>query len=161
MAKSGAAKPTSDAKKPPRDEVGLLFDLVTEVPPTFHKLGAASRSVGAGSQRGGHWGLLRNLSQDGPQTVPQLARRRPVSRQHIQNVVNELIVKGLVRLKDNPAHKRSKLVELTDKGVVALDGMTARILEWVDHLAPEFEAEDLQVAVRTLQKLQTLIKIEP
>jgi len=51
-------------------------------------------------------GVLRSLARLGPQTVPQMAGARPVSRQHIQTIVNALAADGLVETIDNPAHKR-------------------------------------------------------
>jgi hypothetical protein len=38
----------------------------------------------------GKRGVLKGLDRLGPQTVPQMARARPVSRQHIQTLVNRL-----------------------------------------------------------------------
>ena len=51
-------------------------------------------------------GVLRNLLQNGPITVPAIAGLRPVSRQFVQKVVNELEAEGFVSFIDNPAHKR-------------------------------------------------------
>src|SRR5579871_4207071 len=61
-------------------------------------------------------GVMTSLAGVGPRTVPELARERPVSRQHIQAVVNELMTAGLVQATANPAHRRSQLIGLTDQG---------------------------------------------
>jgi DNA-binding MarR family transcriptional regulator len=60
--------------------------------------------------------LLLRLTQSGPQTVPQLARARMVSRQATQRLVNELAAEGCVTFVENVAHQRSHLVQLTPKG---------------------------------------------
>ena len=36
-------------------------------------------------------GLMRSLKLEGAQTVPQLARARPVSQKHIQKLASEMI----------------------------------------------------------------------
>lgn len=64
--------------------------------------------------------LLGGLERGGPQTVPQMARARAVSRQHVQTLVNELLAGGYVELIENPAHARSHLVRPTPRGEKAL-----------------------------------------
>ena len=88
------------------DEVVALYHLLRVVVALIHSdanLTAAAR------------GVLRGLDRIGPQTVPQIARARPVSRQYIQAVVNHLGKRRVVELVPNPAHKRSSLVQLTSK----------------------------------------------
>lgn len=63
-----------------------------------------------------HRGVMESLSAAGPRTVPELARVRPVARQHIQVLVDDLSELGLVETRPNPAHKRSPLVALTKAG---------------------------------------------
>src|SRR5579884_1073083 len=61
-------------------------------------------------------GVLQDLMREGARTVPQLARRRSCSRQHVQALVNRLRADGLAELVDNPDHRRSRLVRLTPAG---------------------------------------------
>lgn len=68
-------------------------------------------------------GVMRNLMAHGPMTVPDIAALRPVSRQFVQRIVDTLRAKGWVELLANPAHKRSHLVQLTEKGRVQLTAM--------------------------------------
>jgi len=49
-------------------------------------------------------------------SVPDIARRYDVSRQHVQVTVNRLIRRGLLRSIENPRHKRSRLIRLTEPG---------------------------------------------
>ena len=49
-------------------------------------------------------------------SVPDIAKRHQVSRQHVQTTVNALMDKGLVTTADNPGHKRSPLIVLRDEG---------------------------------------------
>lgn len=90
----------------------------------FHRLKASAEEVhGGGEMTAARRGVLRGLLMSGPQTVPQMARARPVSRQFMQSLVNELRTAGLVELRENPAHKRSRLVALTAKGNEAIEAM--------------------------------------
>jgi len=94
-----------------------LEALIDETRALFHRLKLVAEDVhGQGPLSAGRRGVLRDLHRRGPQTVPQLARARPVSRQHIQSLVNDLEEDGYVELIDNPAHQRSRLVRLTTAG---------------------------------------------
>ena len=74
----------------------------------FHRLQAvADEAYHQGELSAGRRGVLRGLDRHGPQTVPQMARARPVSRQYIQTLVDVLAKEGYVGLIANPAHKRS------------------------------------------------------
>lgn len=95
-------------------------------------------------------GVMLSLDRLGPRTVPQLARQRPVSRQHVQNVVNRLRAANLVRTEDNPDHKRSRLIALTDQGRQTLATILAREERLVDALDLGLEPNQIQEATRIL-----------
>ena len=61
-------------------------------------------------------GVLELLLLGGRTTVPNMARAQGVSRQHVQQQVDVLLERGWVARRDNPAHRRSSLIELTDEG---------------------------------------------
>lgn len=84
----------------------------------FHQLRAVAEAASPADEgfTASHRGVLESLASQGPQTVPALARARPVARQHIQVLVNDLSALGLVETRPNPAHKRSPLVDLTPAG---------------------------------------------
>lgn len=60
--------------------------------------------------------VMEFLYASEPLSVPDIARRYDVSRQHIQVTVNALLQRGLLRSIDNPHHKRSRLVRLSSLG---------------------------------------------
>lgn len=60
--------------------------------------------------------VMESLAAGGAQTVPEIARSKGVSRQHIQSIMNVLLADGLVEARDNPAHRRSPRFELTRRG---------------------------------------------
>ena len=80
----------------------------------FHKLSYGVAALHQNSSVSvGMRAVLESVIDGGPQTVPHMAKIRPVTRQHIQTLVNELLDGNYVEYIDNPAHKRSKLVAPT------------------------------------------------
>ena len=102
--------------------------LAMEITATFFRLRAAGKRIGAVTPSGGGiLGMLRSLTLEGPQTVPQIARSRPVARQHIQRLANEAEAEGLIEFVDNPAHRRSKLMRITPKGETTYGELMGRM----------------------------------
>ena len=98
-------------------------------------------------------GVMENLSLTGEKTVPDIARARNVSRQHIQIIINDLLNKGLVSSRANPEDKRSLLVSLTNLGENIFAEIRNRELVELQKLSEHFTAEELRVTSKTLQKL--------
>ncbi len=130
------------------DESRLLFHRLKRTAESLHQQGATTA---------GRRGVLQSLQREGPQTVPQLARARPVSRQHIQQLVDPLAAEGLVELVDNPRHKRSRLVRLTDAGRRLVEEIERRERPVLEALADGLSAEDLEVAAGVLARLRELL----
>jgi len=98
------------------NETRLLFHALKQWADTLHDGLDLSISMRA---------VLELLLLGGPAPVPDMARVRGVSRQHIQQQVDALLEHGLVERQDNPAHKRSPLIALTDKGRALIQSMRA------------------------------------
>lgn len=98
-------------------------------------------------------GVLRSLNDAGPATVPRLAAMRPVSRQHIQTIVNHLLAGGLVRYQPNPRHRKSQLVAITRKGEDVFNAMIEQALDLTERLAGGLEMADLKRADAVLDGL--------
>jgi DNA-binding MarR family transcriptional regulator len=97
--------------------------------------------------------VMETLSAEGPMTVPQIARAKGVTRQHIQLLADALAEAGLAAVKENPAHRRSSLIALTEKGKRTFAKMRAREIPVVSELANEFDAQDLDRATAVLTRL--------
>lgn len=78
--------------------------------------------------------VLEHLLLRGAATVPQLARARGVSRQHIQLQVDALLEERLVTRHANPAHRRSHLIGLTDRGRALIQTMRSEELATLSRL---------------------------
>lgn len=114
------------ARKPKKSESAFNV-LINETAALFHRLRIVADEVHhQGEMSGGLRSILRSLNKVGDLTVPQMARERAVSRQHVQMLINQLADKGFVDFIDNPAHKRSAFVRLTPRGKKAVEAMDRR-----------------------------------
>jgi len=137
-----------------RTEAGAaLMDVIWLAVQTGFKVRAFGRRTGFVSARGGVWGLLRSLRLEGPQTVPALARSRPVARQHIQTLADAMAADGLVAFKPNPAHKRSQLVTITVKGEQVYEALAKKLAAISDDLAADMDARKIGAAAEALKQL--------
>jgi DNA-binding MarR family transcriptional regulator len=133
--------------------------LVREIRLSFFALKARAEALHAdpAGLTAGHRGVLESLSEGGARTVPALARARPVSRQHIQVLVNRLLELGLVATRQNPASRRSPLIELTPAGRQRFRRMLARErAAFPDNDLPISETR-LREAAETLRSLRGVL----
>jgi DNA-binding MarR family transcriptional regulator len=141
--------PTAEALLRLFDEAVALFHRLKVEAEQIHKQGEMTAALR---------GTLLELRTHGAQTVPSMARMRPVSRQHVQQLVNRLIELGFVELIENPAHKRSQLVQLTPKGERKTDEMA----ELEKHLLLGLDAglplREIEQATCTLKKVRSALE---
>lgn len=97
--------------------------------------------------------VMEALAARGAQTVPDIARDRGVSRQHIQTIMNALQGDGLVAADENPAHKRSPLFDLTPEGRGLFDRVRANEGEPLRRLAAQLPDDGIALARATLARL--------
>ncbi len=99
--------------------------------------------------------LLLSLHREGPQTVPDLARERLVSRQVIQTQANDLLKEGLICNRSNPNHRRSPLLALSPQGERCISRMLEKEKAMVEN-SPQSptveELVDLQKKLRNLRE---------
>ncbi len=104
------------------------------------------------------WNVLSILEHRGPQTVPQIARSRKISRQAVQNTVNALSQDGIVDFADNPAHRTSPLVVLTGKGRILSAEMNSRETEALSDVRIDVRPPEMLQAADVLQRLQAFFE---
>lgn len=135
-------------------QIDSFYALTLAVRRLFHKLGHGVGELHAGAPvTVGMRAVLESVVNGGPQTVPQMARVRPVSRQHIQGLVNNLLEAGYVEYVDNPAHQRSKLVRATPSGRAVFREMRERENEVFRRLAIDVAPEQFEAATKVLRTL--------
>ena len=86
-------------------------------------------------------------------SVPDIASRYRVSRQHVQVTVNSLRNTGLLESRPNPRHKRSSLMKLSDKGGELFARILEKDNETVEKLFANIPEEDRKATSRTLETL--------
>jgi DNA-binding MarR family transcriptional regulator len=99
--------------------------------------------------------VLEALYEDGPRTVPRIARRQGVSRQHVQVVANALLAQRLVECVDNPDHVRSPLLRLSAAGTRACEAMRRREERLLTEAAKRIPGNDLKVTLKTLNAMES------
>jgi DNA-binding MarR family transcriptional regulator len=133
----------------------VLGSLLTEVSALANRLkGPASDETRYGGLATSTRMIARSLRDDGPQTVPRIARARQTSRQNIQIAVNRLKKDGYVELITNPEHKRSLLVRLTEQGRRVLAGADEDDARFAGSLAGQITESELASAAALLRQLR-------
>ena len=86
-------------------------------------------------------------------SVPEIASRYQVSRQHVQVTTNALRERGLMTSTANPHHKRSSLMLLSDEGRDLFAQIRVREKETVAELFSGIPADDKETTRTTLETL--------
>jgi DNA-binding MarR family transcriptional regulator len=127
------------------DQVRLLWHVTVQAGERLHEGEAVTLGMRA---------VLEFLEANGPRAVPEIARSRHVTRQHIQVLVNGLLDLRLVSLDDNPAHRRSSLVRLTPEGEKAIARMRKRERRLLDGLELRARPDELRRAAGVLKAVR-------
>lgn len=130
-------------------DVRLCFNLLRSRADEMHKDLGVNASMRA---------VMESLAGSNERTVPEIARSRGVSRQHIQVIVNALTGAKLIETRDNPDDKRTFLVSLTDRGRTVFSEIQKREAVELRLLSETFSTDELQVTLNTLQKLNDIMK---
>ena len=97
--------------------------------------------------------VMEFLYPDSAMSVPEIAAKYNVSRQHIQVTVNALLEKKLIVSKKNPRHKRSSLMALSKKGRNMFSQILMSDLEAIEDWFSGTPREELKQTRRTLSLL--------
>ena len=135
-----------------------LEHLFNETRLLFHTLKQWAEGVHPGSEvTVAMRAVLERLLLEGPATVPSMARARGVSRQHIQQQVDTLLAKGLLEREANPAHRRSPILALSDKGRALIQTMRSEELHALSRLQPGVSDSAVTEATQVLAALRAVV----
>jgi DNA-binding MarR family transcriptional regulator len=99
------------------------------------------------------WWQVLGAVLPGPLPVSGVAREMGLSRQAVQRIADLLVERGLAVYRDNPAHRRAKLLEVTEAGREAVRAINPAHREvtraYMADVGPE-RAEELRTALREL-----------
>jgi len=147
------ASPVVDSK------AEAVAELILEVAQCFFKIRALGQKRGfITGWGGGAFGFMRSLALVGPLTVPRIAQLRPTSRQRMQRLANELAAEGLVEFIDNPKHRSSKLVGLTQKGDARYRELHAQLISIASTMGVTLDKADIRNAIEILKRLSDDVK---
>jgi DNA-binding MarR family transcriptional regulator len=146
-------------KKPLQASAEEMLELSVAVIEFYFRIEAVTQATAGFATAGGEWGVLRSLVKEGPQTVPEMARSRPISRQHCQTIANTLEAQGLVEFVDNPKHKKSKLLRVTKRGRVRFQSMRKQFLVAAGVYAPLFTAGEITAATDVCRRAREMIEV--
>jgi DNA-binding MarR family transcriptional regulator len=104
--------------------------------------------------------VLQVLYERGTQTVPQIARAKRVSRQHIQTLADRLLAGGLVSSEDNPRDRRSPLLKLSDHGKAIFDTVQEHETQVLTGMSRALSAYHVDEALTTLGALESHLDAE-
>lgn len=132
-----------------------VYDLIVEIRGAFNELKAfaddASADLGVTAAMRA---VLEHLARFGPSTVPDIAREKSVSRQHIQKLADALVEAGLARFEPNPAHRRSALLVPTETGTATFATIRRREGRALARLGEGLDAGRCTEAVETVAALR-------
>ncbi|HJP79115.1 MAG TPA: MarR family transcriptional regulator [Pseudonocardiaceae bacterium] len=102
------------------------------------------------------WQVLGAIIQ-APLSVSDIGRAMGISRQAVQRTADVLVSKGFAEYHDNPAHRRAKLVALTDTGRAAIAAIGPHHARHAKRLADAMGAEELADAIAAMTKLSEVL----
>ncbi|MFD9602166.1 MarR family transcriptional regulator [Streptomyces sp. NBC_01224] len=101
--------------------------------------------------------VLSLLHEHGPMTVPEMGRAQALSRQFVQRMVNDATALGLVESAPNPAHKRSSLNRLTQRGREAITAVIERERAILSRVGSDLTDAEVDACLRVLSRLLDLM----
>lgn len=113
-----------------------------------------TRGLGLTSAR---WQVLGALAE-GPLTAAQVARNMGLKRQSVQRLVDLLEEEGIVRLEDNPHHRRAKLVRMTEAGQRKYVKISDIQAGWANGLSRGLKVKDLERVLALLRDFQVRLR---
>ncbi|GAB3251299.1 MarR family winged helix-turn-helix transcriptional regulator [Arthrobacter pigmenti] len=138
---------------------GQLYELLRHVRPLH--LWSAKVVADALEDRGmtvAMRAVIEQVYDSGAQTVPQVARSLWLARQGVQRSVDDAVQQGLLRLVDNPAHRRSSLIELTGAGRNAFEEIHRDEIDVLAGVAETLDPDDVDTAVRVMATLADAVR---
>ena len=94
---------------------------------------------------------------DEPLPAAGIARAMGITRQSVQRVTDILVKRGLAEYRDNPAHRRAKLIVPTDAGRAAVADIGPRHAATAKALATAMGPTELQAAVAALRAVSAAL----
>ena len=99
------------------------------------------------------WWQVLGAVLSGPLSVAGIAREMGITRQSVQRIADLLVERGLVEYRDNPAHRRAKLVAPTQQGRAAIAEIAPGHAAFARRLVKAMGRDELTNALAGMTKL--------
>ncbi|MGW5452198.1 MarR family winged helix-turn-helix transcriptional regulator [Nocardia sp. NPDC003979] len=103
------------------------------------------------------WWQVMAAVEHQPLPVAGIARAIGITRQSVQRVADILVGKGLCEYRPNPAHKRAKLVAITEAGEAAIRRIDPQHEVLARRLANALGPAEFAATVETLTRLSAAL----
>jgi DNA-binding MarR family transcriptional regulator len=94
-----------------------------------------------------------------PLPVAGIARAVGITRQSVQRIADLLVDKGLAEYRPNPAHRRAKLVAVTEAGRDAIERINPQHAIVAERLMTELGPDQFALTVDVLTKLSAALDV--
>lgn len=132
----------------------ILSEILWEIPFTYFRMSVFMERLTGWYRNSGKYGVMRSLQLEGPQSVAQIARARPVARQNVQRMADSLAADGLIEWMENPTHKRAKLARLTPAGEALLARIHASLESLSSRIAARFDERILAATLDLMRAIR-------
>ncbi|NKY87041.1 MarR family winged helix-turn-helix transcriptional regulator [Nocardia veterana] len=102
------------------------------------------------------WQVLGAVLHE-PLPVSGIAREMGITRQSVQRIADLLVDKGFAEYRPNPAHRRAKLVAITDAGYEAVRRITPQHGVMAKRLAQQLGSQRFAEVVAALTELSAAL----
>ena len=102
--------------------------------------------------------VLEILLHHGPQSVPDLAAKLEIKRQYVQLMVNDTLAAGLIEPRENPRHKRSKILALNDAGQTLIEQIIAEEMGLMEDIGHDLSEQDIETALQVILAITQKLK---
>ena len=116
-----------------------------------------AQPVGLSSAR---WQVL-GIVEHGAVPVAHVARNLGLSRQTVQQTADGLARDGFITYRENPHHRRAKLMQITAQGAQALEYVQAQQQAWAEQISGGQAPEDLAAALSVLRAIRERLECNP
>jgi DNA-binding MarR family transcriptional regulator len=97
--------------------------------------------------------ILEVLNAAGESTVPQIGRSLLLPRQVVQRLADAVHDRGLIEYVPNPAHRRSRLLRLSETGRQLFDRILAEETKLLAPVAETLDPRDIEACARVMTAL--------
>lgn len=153
---------------PPRQEWPVLVDQAPEgaaltdvILAAFRlngRLQDAAQNLAAEGEITAAWWQVIGGVLDEPRTVADVGRLMGMTRQGVQRIADLLVARGLAEYRENPAHRRAKLLACTEAGYWAVRRISLAQHPWADRIGGAVGEEELGAALVVTERLVAVLE---